>query len=294
MRQATWWEAVSDAGGAGFNEDLVKVFGPVGPDGAVDILVLDGATSLVEDAQADGGSFDVVWFVKRFAHEFGLARDAGVERCALLDRAARATSHAYAEHTAGRGLPDYAWPLASLAWLRAARAGDTYAAYLTSLGDCKVLLRLPGGSVTDLDPIDTEPELSLYRVVAGLRAEGVLDPAARFERMLPLLRERRAAQNLDPHPNVLTVRPRGPYATRERSFEIPAGSMLLAMSDGFWRLVDPYGLMTARELGDAVVGEGLDAVLARLRAYETGAGGAASLMVKRADDASAVALHAGA
>jgi hypothetical protein len=91
---------------------------------------------------------------------------------------------------------------------------------------------------------------------------------------------------------VLGVRPQGPFAVRERAFDLGPGSTVVAMTDGFWRLVDPYGVMTAEQLLDACRRDGLQAVLAQLRAVEQGTAGAASLAVKRADDASAVAWHA--
>jgi hypothetical protein len=293
MGQGAWWEAVTDGGGASLNEDLVRVFGPDGADGPLDILVIDGDTSLVAPGE-DGGNLDVVWFVARFADEFGRVRSGNADRAALLAQAAHAASQAYAARTAGRELPPYAWPVASLAWLRIEQrsGGDGWRTHVTSLGDCKVLLRAPDGAVRDLDPIDNAQEASLYDEVAQLRAGGVLDPKARFERMLPLLRARRTAQNIDPAPVVLSARPQGPYATRQGSFAVAPGAMLLVTSDGFWRPVEPYGECTAHEFARRCAVDGLDAVLARLRAWEAGAGGAGSLAVKRADDASAVAWHA--
>lgn len=296
MRQGTRWEAVTDGGGESLNEDLVRVFEGDG-DGAerggspTDILVLDGATALV-DADADGGNRDVVWFVTRFADEFGRARAAGVEHGAMLAHAARAAGQAYAERIGGRELAPYAWPVASLSWLRVVRAGAGFRAHLTSLGDCKTVLRLPDGEVRDLAPIAPDHEAPLYDEVAALRADGVLDPKTRFTRMLPLLRARRTVQNMDPAPAVLSARPQGPYASREATVDVPPGSMLVAMSDGFWRPVDPYRQLSARAFLDACAADGLQAVLERLRTWEAGAGGAASLAVKRADDASAVAWHA--
>jgi hypothetical protein len=285
------WQAVSDAGGAKANEDLTAVFERPG---TTDILVLDGATSLVEaggEEEGSGGGADVVWFVRHFAAEFERALDGGAPRGALLGLAAQATGRAWEERAHGRVLEAWAWPVASLCWLRvtAGAAGNAgHAGHLTSLGDCKAVLRQPDGRTRDLDPFDNAQEASLYGEVAVLRDAGVLDPAERFARLLPSLRARRTAQNLNPAPVVLGVRPQGPYATRELAFDLPPGATLLAMTDGFWRLVDPYGLMTPERLADACAREGLHAVLARLRDFERGAGGAVSLAVKRADDASAV------
>jgi hypothetical protein len=63
------------------------------------------------------------------------------------------------------------------------------------------------------------------------------------------------------------------------------------MTDGFYRLADPYAMYTPPALFDACLARGLDAMLAELRAAERGGG--AGLSVKAADDASAVLWHAG-
>jgi hypothetical protein len=60
------------------------------------------------------------------------------------------------------------------------------------------------------------------------------------------------------------------------------------MTDGFYRLVDTYGLHTDASLLQACAGGGLEALLAELRQHEDASGGA-GLAVKQADDASAVA-----
>lgn len=282
------WTMVNDAGAARASEDHVAVFER---GAASDILVLDGATALVGDGE-DGGHADVVWFVRAFADAFGRLLDAGTSDAALLDAAAQAASRAWRARTrartGGHERPPYAWPVASLLWLRVGQREDgTAAVRLRSLGDCKALLRLPDGSVRDLDPFDNPQEASLYREVAALRAEGVHEPADVFARMLPSLRARRTAQNTAPRPQVLCALPQGAFGVRESAFEAPPGSLLLAMSDGFWRLVEPYGLYTTAGLMDACAGAGLEALLRALRGHE-GAPGPGSLAVKRADDACAV------
>jgi hypothetical protein len=284
------WDSVNDAGGKRMNEDHVAVF----ERGAMaDILVLDGATALVDDG-VDGCNADVVWFVRRFAAEFERLLDAGTSYDALLGAAAGAVAREWDARSAGRDVPPYAWPVASLAWLRVSAGPDGAASVrLASLGDCKALLRTTDGTVRDLDPFDNVQEASLYTEVAALRGQGVQDPAEVFARMLPGLRERRTAQNLAPRPVVLSARPQGPFAVREVAFDAPAGSLLLAMSDGFWRLVDPYALHTADSLMAACAADGLAPLLRALRAFEAGQGGDASLAVKRADDASAVAWRVG-
>lgn len=113
------------------------------------------------------------------------------------------------------------------------------------------------------------------------------DPAQRKARLLPLLRARREQQNRAAAPSVLCVQPGGPFAARPHALRIERGSSLLAMTDGFYRLSDPYDCYSPAALFAACLARGLDDMLAELRAAEQ-AGNGAALMVKAADDASAV------
>jgi hypothetical protein len=61
------------------------------------------------------------------------------------------------------------------------------------------------------------------------------------------------------------------------------------MTDGFYRLVDPYRLHSDASLARACASDGLESMLARLRAHEHAAGAGTAMAVKQADDASAVA-----
>lgn len=92
--------------------------------------------------------------------------------------------------------------------------------------------------------------------IARLRAEGVLDAAARQARLRPMLRARREFQNS-------------------------------AVGTNFYRLGDTYGLRTPESLFALCVEHGLPAAPDELRRFEADAL-AASTTLKRADDASAI------
>ena len=66
------------------------------------------------------------------------------------------------------------------------------------------------------------------------------------------------------------------------------GDAVLGMTDGFYRIVDPYQLQSAGAMARRCVTEGVAAVLADLRHFEADRQRADSGAVKRADDASAV------
>lgn len=109
----------------------------------------------------------------------------------------------------------------------------------------------------------------------------------RARRGLPILRARRAYQNSVAHTNSLCLRPNGPFGARTVDVDAPAGSIVLGMTDGFYRLVDTYGLHTPASLFALCEERGLQAALDALRRHEA-AQVAAALAVKRADDASAI------
>jgi hypothetical protein len=131
-------------------------------------------------------------------------------------------------------------------------------------------------------------EAVVQEAIAALVREGIDDPAVRRERLLPMLRRRREEQNTALGPQSLSLAPAGPFAARRYAVRAEPGSTLLVMTDGFYRLVDPYGLHGDASLLRACANGGLEALLAELRAHEAASGGA-GMAVKQADDASAVA-----
>ncbi len=102
-----------------------------------------------------------------------------------------------------------------------------------------------------------------------------------------LLRARREQQNAAAAPDVLCLRPAGGFTARRATLRAPPGASLLGMTDGFYRLVDPYGLYADAGLAHACLERGLAAMLAELRAAEA-AGRIGGMPLKAADDASAV------
>jgi hypothetical protein len=231
----------------------------------------------------------VAWFVRRFSAAFGEALAARTPQEQAVRTALESVRSAFQWHTAGQAVPVYAWPIAAMTWVRILPGRGVSELILYCLGDCKALLRRPDGSVQDLDPWLNPQEAVLQDAIARLAAEGISDPALRRERLLPMLRRRREEQNTAPMPQSLCLAPAGPFGARRYSVQAEPGSVLLVMTDGFYRLVDPYRLHTDASLAQACVSDGLDAMLGRLRAHEHAAGAGTGMAVKQADDASAVA-----
>lgn len=262
------------------NDDHVAVFTHAG---VTDILVIDGGTSVAECDYLDPVQGDVAWFVHAFTAALAqeLRPGRGQQDCL---HAAIDTVRASVERLAGPApAPLHAWPIAALTWVRI----DGHRATLYALGDCKSLLRTADGACIDLDPFVNPQDAVLQAEIARLRAEGVDDSTERRARMLPMLRARRAFQNTQPTPAVLCLRPNGGFQARVRSVDVAPGASLLIMTDGFYRLVDPYGRYTDAGLMEACIARGLPALLDELRTHEAVVGGAGARAVKAADDASA-------
>jgi hypothetical protein len=286
------YSLVSSAGNGRVNEDLVAVHEGTG---CTDIIVMDGATPLTAQRWIGAGASDPAWFVRQFAADLGAVLHRAGTQDALLRQALSATRAAYRTVVSGPPAPPHAWPVATLSWvrLRHGRAGAPDTLELYCLGDSKLLLVDAEGRARDLDPFDNPAEREVLAAVAALVAEGVDDAGARWERLLPMLQERRHAQNTAAHPQVLCLEPRGAFAARTATLAAPRDGLLLAMTDGFYRLVDTYRLYDDAALGAACLGRGLDALVDELRGFEAGAAAAAGITAKRADDASAVAWRLG-
>jgi Protein phosphatase 2C len=276
-------QRISLPGRGAHNEDLIAVHES---EGLTDIIVIDGATSVADQDYINTGAGDVAWFVREFAAaiEGLIGASRTQERSVWL--AVEQVRAAFEHKTRGLAVPLYASPIAALTWVRIWEEAGGITLETYCLGDCKSLLVTNGGALVDLDPYVNEFEFVVQQEVARLASEGVTDQVTRRERMLPLLRSRRESQHMKDRPTVLCLRPKGPFDARQRTFQAGAGSTVLAMTDGFYRLVDMYEVYTAEELAGRCVERGLETMMQELRDIE--AAGATSLAVKSADDASVV------
>lgn len=279
---------VSAGAGARRNEDWAGSFHTPG---RADLVIVDGGTSVADQDYIDPENGDVVWFVRRFATALGACIEAGLDQHDAVRAAVDAVFREFVERAAGRAVPQYAWPIAAMSWVRIHGSGADRCLELYCLGDCKVLLRDTAGAVIDLDPWVNPQEAVLRTEIARMQAEGIQDAAQRHARLLPLLRERRVYQNTVANPAALCLQPRGAFTARTYECPLAPGAAVLAMTDGFYRLVDTYGLHTSASLFAFCAEEGLDAALAALRRHESEAR-TASTSVKRADDASAILWQA--
>lgn len=282
-------EAVSSGATAQHNEDWAGSFSTPG---TTELVIVDGGTSVADRDYIDPVNGDVVWFVSRFTAALGAAIESGLGQEDAVRAAVDAVYREFRERSNGLEIPLYAWPIAALSWVRARRTAAGHRLDLYCLGDCKILMRRPGGEILDLDPFINPQEAILRAEIAKLRAEGLADPAARQARLMPMLRSRREYQNSVAGTNSLCLRPNGAFGARSFTVEASAGSMVLAMTDGFYRLVDTYALHTPASLFALCMEHGLQAAVKELRRFEAAAQASASSSVKRADDASAILWRA--
>jgi hypothetical protein len=272
----------------GGNEDWIAHYAH--DDGTVDLLVLDGATSVAERNYIGAGHGDVVWFVESFAQALGatISPDATQQQCVL--RALNEVAQEFRRETEGMDVPLYAWPIAAMTWIRARKQeGDVRRLEIYALGDCKTLLHYPGGATIDLDPYVNPQEAVLQNEIASLAQAGIDDTAARREKLLPMLRARREFQNATSAPFALCLDPQGPLNARTSTVELRSDALVLAMTDGFYRLVDTYGLYTNEQLAIACAERSLEELMQELRGYEAARQQEPSVTVKSADDASVLA-----
>ncbi|WP_256077375.1 protein phosphatase 2C domain-containing protein [Massilia sp. YIM B04103] len=279
------WTAICEGAGKHRNEDLIAVHEH---DGVTDILVIDGATSLSECDYIDTEEGDVAWFARQFAAELHKILSPNATQDALVKQAIDATRAAWLVHAEKTEIPHYARPIAALSWTRIFHHAEPDELHLYSLGDCKTLLRSADGAICDLDPWINPQEGVLQREISAMQAKGVSDPAERRALLTPLLRRRREEQNTALAPSILCLYPQGPFTARKSVLRIEPGTTLLSMTDGFYRLSDPYELYSPAQLVEACVTRGLDAMLSELRTAEAASATKGGLTVKAADDAAAV------
>lgn len=172
-------------------------------------------------------------------------------------------------------VPPEALPIASGMWMRAGERQTDFA----WLGDCMALLRLTSGEVRVIgteEKADRETETS-RRMAAATPEE------KRAE-----LRRIRAVQNTAPEHAVFGLSPHAVGNLNTAALPTAQIQQVVLMTDGLWRLVTPYGLMSPDDLMSLIENDGLDAALRRLRDHEASAAMDKSVRFKAADDACAV------
>ena len=140
---------------------------------------------------------------------------------------------------------------------------------LLMLGDCKLLLRQQDGRVEAFDQSSVAPfDSKLVEALRALRADGETALSEITPRLTPLIRENRLWKNRPGGYGVLTADPTCFAFAETTRRPAAATTHLLLATDGFYRLVDTYHMLTAGELMQAALERGLAPLHAELRRLE--------------------------
>ena len=250
-------------------------------DGATDI----GTMRLFPDAlvagpgQALGWESDAAWYADRLSERFTQPPEKGESAPAYLERvirdiADRARSDASVPID---GQPRHNLPSAGGIWMR--RQEDTLE--IATLGDCMAIVDTGGQCeiVGDIDGIREE-----YRRWGETMRSG--DREAGFAQA----RDMRNRMNTDGAHWVFSLHPEAAQHAELTRIALRGDTGVLLMSDGFFRLVEPYGAYDAAGLMTAARDEdGLSRLAAELRQREQNPEDDAAMgRLKTSDDACAL------
>lgn len=224
------------------------------------IWVIDGATALAEAPSVDGISA-AAWLSRTASEILGaLAWDGHT-----LPEILAATIERLADLGAGHGLAGPEFPTAAISVAR--QVGDRIE--VCSLGDCSVWIAAAGEKPREIvDPRFAGSEAATLARVSELLRRGVA-PRDAYREIRVDLQQRRRERNT---PGGLWVLAANPEAARHAAVEsvtAPPGSHVMVMSDGFSRVLWPFGLVAdAAELCDRITSGRAGELLNELRVAE--------------------------
>lgn len=242
--------------------------------------VLDGATDLGPFRIFDTEESDAAWIAEHLNRELMFTPPGDDDITPYFDRVLaglrdKATRASRVELATA---PKEVWPIASGMWLR--QRGDI--TEFAWLGDCFALILPPEGELEIL----TKHEQSELET----RTSRELNAMSPDDKMAGL-RKIRATQNTEPEHVLWGLSEHAVSNIVIETRRLPEGTHICLMSDGFWRIVDPYKMMTAREFMDQMIERGLIGLMQEMRNFEASGDQDAASRIKASDDASAVLLR---
>ncbi len=175
--------------------------------------------------------------------------------------------------------PLSSYPTAAATWVRI-RNGKVEGA---TLGDSVAIVRAPSGAVSVLgEPSKPAEEQGRAKKVMAMTPEG----------RRKWLQDVRAIHNTEAGYWVFGVQSEAAAHIVHQTADAPSGTHILAMTDGFYRLVSPYGRYTDAALIEAAIARGLGPLVAELRSLEASPEDDARIgRFKTSDDATALLLE---
>ncbi len=244
--------------------------------------VIDGATDVGPVRIFKEEESDAAWYAEMFAGEMletpiG-ADEAPQEYFPRLMVRLRERAEAGAR-VALTDAPRSTLPTAAAIWVRE-RGGVFEGA---SLGDAMAIVGLPDGRIELVGDAGKPDE-------ENARAKEVMKLSESERRKW--LQDTRELHNTADGYWVFGVQPEAADHIQYRQFDCPPGTRALIMTDGFYRLVSPYGTYSDAELLGAAMEKGLGALMNELRTLEASpADDAAIGRFKTSDDATALLLE---
>ncbi|MBI1339386.1 hypothetical protein GC169_04140 [bacterium] len=244
--------------------------------------VIDGATDVGDVRLFPHAESDAAWYAETLSRAFidappkdGEASERYLGRvvAAVVDRA-RADCRFDLDE-----VPRASLPTAAALWLRRVDAGIEAA----SLGDCLALVQPVSGDLVVLgDAGKADEETERVREVVSR------PPAERRK----WLQATRALHNTETGYWVFGLQPEAVARCRIERVAAPAGTRVLMMTDGFYRLVSPFRLYTHEALIARAAEAGLGVLLDELRRKEAAAADDPSFgRFKASDDATALLIE---
>lgn len=170
-------------------------------------------------------------------------------------------------------------PTAAMTWMRA-RNGKLEGA---TLGDTLAIVRQPSGAISLIGDGDKPAD-------EQARAKKVM--AMTPEDRLKWLQDLRAVHNTSKGYWIFGVQPDAAGHVVHQSVDCPPGTRALLVTDGFYRLVSPYGRYGDANLIDIASERGLGVLMSELRGMEANAADDAKIgRFKTSDDATALLVE---
>jgi hypothetical protein len=244
--------------------------------------VIDGATDVGPIRVFDRAETDAARFAEIFAAELLAApAQANETPAAYFTRlmpllGARATKEA---RIPLNDAPLASYPTAAATWVRV-KAGKIESA---TLGDSIAIVRAPNGAVTVMGDNDKPGE-------EQERAKRVMTMTPDERRKW--LQDVRAIHNTTRGYWVFGVQPEAAAHIIHQTADAPPGTQVLMMTDGFYRLVSPYGRYTDKALIEAAIARGLGPLMNELRDLESNPADDVKIgRFKTSDDATALLIE---
>ena len=244
--------------------------------------VIDGATDVGPVRIFNKAESDAARFAELFAAEILAAPAQANETPADYFTRFLPLLRAAAEREVKIPLKDAplaSYPTAAATWLRV-KDGKVEAA---TLGDAITIIRTPDGATTVMGDNDKPGE-------EQVRAKRVMTMTPDERRKW--LQDVRAIHNTERGYWVFGVQPEAAGHVIHQTAAAPPGTHVLAMTDGFYRLVSPYGRYDDKALIEKAITGGLGPLMNELRALESNPEDDVKIgRFKTSDDATALLIE---